>query len=131
LAALYRRRWEIETHFAELKTTMKMDVLRCETVAGVRKKPAMYALVYNRVRLVMLRAARGQGTEVSRISFIDALRWLAEARCVIQELELVENPVRRPRLEPRVRKRRPKSYPLMTKTRRQLREELLLQRVRA
>ncbi|MCE9551914.1 MAG: transposase [Planctomycetes bacterium] len=28
LAGLYRRRWEIETNFAHLKTTMGMDVLR-------------------------------------------------------------------------------------------------------
>lgn len=86
LAELYRRRWEIETHFAELKTTMKMDVLRCQTVEGVLKELSMYALVYNLVRLVMMRAAREQGTEMGRISFIDALRWLAAARCEPQPL---------------------------------------------
>ena len=40
---------------------MKMDVLRCETVAGVSKELLMFALVYNLVRLVMLEASRRQG----------------------------------------------------------------------
>ena len=38
LADLFRRRWEIETNFAHLKTTMKMDVLKCKTVEGVLKE---------------------------------------------------------------------------------------------
>ena len=38
--------------------------------------------------------------------------------------KLVVNPHRPNRLEPRVRKRRPKTYPLMTKPRRQLKKDL-------
>ena len=37
LARVYHRRWRVETAFAHLKTTMKMDVLKCETVDGVLK----------------------------------------------------------------------------------------------
>ena len=59
---------------------MKMDVLRCETVAGVSKEMLMFALVYNLVRLVMLEASRRQNVPVERISFVEALRWLTEAR---------------------------------------------------
>jgi hypothetical protein len=44
LAELYRRRWEVEGHLKSLKTTMKMEVLRCETVAGVSKELLMFAL---------------------------------------------------------------------------------------
>src|SRR3954468_8953809 len=80
LAGLYRKRWEVEGDLKNLKTTMKMDVLRCETVAGVSKELLMFALVYNLVRLVMLEASRRQGVPVDRISFVDALRWLSEAR---------------------------------------------------
>lgn len=79
LAALYRRRWEIETNFAHLKTTMRMDVLRCQSLPGVLKELAMFALVYNLVRLVMRSAARTMEVPVERISFVDALRWLAQA----------------------------------------------------
>jgi hypothetical protein len=38
LAELYRSRWRVETNFAHLKTTLAMDVLRCQTEAGVRKE---------------------------------------------------------------------------------------------
>ena len=80
LAELYRSRWEVETNFGYLKTTMKMDVLHCKTVPGVFKELTMYVLVYNLVRLVMLEAARRQQVHVERISFIDAWRWLRPAR---------------------------------------------------
>ncbi len=131
LAELYRGRWEIEVNLRHLKTTMKMDVLRCETVAGVSKELLMYALVYNLVRLVMLEASHRQGVAVARISFVDALRWLASAQPGESLPALVVNPDRRDRVEPRVRKRRPKQYPLMKKPRSELRKALLEQEVAA
>jgi hypothetical protein len=76
---LYGQRWQIETNFRHLKQTLRMDVLRCQTIEGVRKELTMYALVYNLVRLVMCEAASHQGVPVERISFVDAVRWLAEA----------------------------------------------------
>jgi len=44
LAGLFRDRWEIETNFGHLKTTMKMDVLKCKTVDGVLKELQVFAL---------------------------------------------------------------------------------------
>jgi len=129
LAGLYRRRWEIETNFAHLKTTMGMDVLHCKSVEGVLKELTMYALVYNLARLVMLAAARSQSAPLAQISFVDALRWLAEACHREPKLELQINPLRRNRLEPRVRKRRPKEYPLLKHPRCQLRQQLLKKQV--
>src|SRR2546422_10412739 len=79
LAALYGLRWRIETNLAHLKTTMGMEVLHCQSVAGVLKEMTIYSLVYNLVRLVMLKAAEEQHTTVTSISFVDALRWLTEA----------------------------------------------------
>ena len=131
LAELYRKRWEVEGNLKNLKITMKMDVLRCETVAGVSKELLMFALVYNLVRLVMVEASRRQGVAVDRISFVDALRWLCEARPGVALPKLVVNPDRADRVEPRVRKRRPKQYPLMTKPRSELRKALLEKRVAA
>lgn len=124
LATLFRDRWEIETNFGHLKTTMKMDVLKCTTVAGVLKELHIFALIYNLVRQVMLIAAEQQQVDFRRISFIDALRWLQTAVPGDAVPVLVVNPLRRNRLEPRVRKRRPKEYPLMRKPRRQLQNEL-------
>ncbi len=124
LAELFRQRWEIETNFGHLKTTMKMDVLKCKTVDGVLRELHVFALVYNMVRQVMLEASRRQEVDVGRISFIDAIRWLQTAQPGDDLPKLVVNPYRPNRLEPRVRKRRPKQYPLMTKPRKQLKKEL-------
>ncbi len=124
LAEQFRQRWEIETNFGHLKTTMKMDVLKCKTVDGVLGELQMFALVYNMVRQVMLEAARRQKVDVHRISFIDALRWLQTARPGDDLPRLVVNPHRPNRLEPRVIKRRPKQYSLMKTPRRQLKKQL-------
>jgi IS4 transposase len=77
LAELYRRRWQVETSLAHLKTTMQMDVLHCKTVPGVLKELMVFAIVYNLVRLVMWQSATLQHTAVERIGFLDALRWLS------------------------------------------------------
>lgn len=131
LAALYRRRWEIETNFAHLKTTMRMDVLRCQSVPGVLKELTMFALVYNLVRLVMRAAARMLEVPVEQISFVDALRWLAQASEGTPHLAVRVNRLRRNRCEPRVRKRRPKEFTRMNIPRCQLRQQLLAQRLNA
>jgi hypothetical protein len=77
LAKLYRRRWQVETALAQLKTTMRMDVLYCKTVPRVLKELMVFAIVYNLVHLVMWQSATLQHTTVERISFLDALRWLS------------------------------------------------------
>jgi hypothetical protein len=109
---------------------MKMEVLHCHSVDGVLKELAMFALVYNLVRIVMLEAARRQKAPVQRISFVDALRWLRTAQPGTPLPKLVINPHRPNRLEPRVVKRRPKSYPLMTKPRAKLRKDLPQKRLK-
>jgi hypothetical protein len=131
LAALYRRRWEIETNFAHLKTTMRMDVLHCKTVEGVLKELSIYALVYNLARMVMLAGSEAQGVPLARVSFVDALRWLAQACNRQTELTLRINPHRPNRIEPRVKKRRPKQYDLMNQPRRQLKQLLLARKLTA
>jgi hypothetical protein len=131
LLDLRLRRWDVETNIGHLKTTMKMDVLRCQTEAGVRKELAVFSLVYNLVRVVMLEAARRQEVPVSRISFADALHWMRHAQPGDAMPELVVNPYRPDRPEPRCKKRRPKQYDLMNKPRDQLRRALKKQRKRA
>src|SRR4029079_4890307 len=76
LAELYHRRWQVELNFRHIKTSMKMDVLRCETVAGVLKELAVFCLAYNLVRSVMGESARLRGIAPDRVSLIDAVRWL-------------------------------------------------------
>jgi hypothetical protein len=106
-----------------------MDVLKCETEAGVLKELAVFALVYNLVRVVMCEAGRRQGVCAERISFIDALRWLSSAPPGTPLPKLVVNPVRPDRIEPRGQKRRAKKYPYMIRARAELRECILSQQL--
>ena len=126
LAELYSCRWRIEVDLKHLKITMNMDVLRCETVEGVLKELAVFALAYNLVRSVMVESAAAQGVAAERISLVDAVRWLiGEEGATVAALHV--NPARPGRFEPRVVKRRPKQYRLMNRPRAELRKELVAQ----
>jgi len=93
VAELYGHRWQIETCFDHLKTTMKMGVLRCKTLDGVMKELIMYLAVYNLIRLLRLKAAGRQQVDAARISFIDAMRLLAAKRINLPGVEtLIVNP---------------------------------------
>jgi len=130
LADLYYRRWQVELNFRHMKITMKMDVLRCETVEGVLKELAMFSLAYNLIRSAMVESGRLQGVAPERVSLVDTARWLIGDGDE-DESVLRVNPARRGRVEPRVKKRRPKQYPLMTKPRSGLRKQLAAKQVAA
>jgi DDE family transposase len=130
LAELYRLRWQVETSLAHLKTTMQMDVLHCKTVPGVLKELTVFAIVYNLVRLVMCQSATLQRLSIERSSFIDALRWLGASGTGVPLEALIVNPVRPHRVEPRIKKRRPKSFPFMITPRQELRQQLVQQECR-
>ncbi len=125
LARLYERRWQVETNLRHLKQTLGMDVLRCRTFPGVMKELLLFVVAYNLVRRLMVAAARRQAVEANRISFVDALRWLRQAKRGEEVPRLKVNPERPGRCEPRARKRRPKQYDLMNKPRAVLRAALL------
>lgn len=114
-----------------LKQTLGLDVLRCKTVDGVMKELAIFVIVYNLVRLVMLRSAEQQGVAPDRISFIDALRWLCFAPSGESTPNLLINPHRPGRHQPRVLKRRKGRYSYMTKPRPELLERLGITAVKA
>ena len=123
IARLYGLRWEIETNFRHLKTTMKMEHLKCQSADGAMKELMVIALVYNLVRAAMIQAAHRQDVEdANRISFIGALRWLTLRLPLAKTHALTPlpvNPIRTGRNQPRVKKRRMKEYDLMTKPRRE------------
>lgn len=131
IAELYGVRWQVETHFGELKTTLRMRKVKSKNSQGVLKELVVYALVYNLVHLVMLRAARGQGVTPDRVSFIDAVRWLLCAEPGEPLGVLVINLRRKDRHEPRVVKDREDTYTKMTKPREELRKALKKQAINA
>lgn len=118
VAQLYQRRWQAEVNLRHLKHTMNMNVLRCRTKAGVRKELWMYIIAYNLVRGVMLDEARRTGTDLDRISFIDAL----DAIRFASDTALTLHPHRPGRYDPRVIKRKRDRYPYLTRPRDQLRQ---------
>jgi hypothetical protein len=123
-AELYGLRWAVETHVAELKAALKMHRVRCQTEEGVRKELAAYCLVYNLAHAVMPEAARRQRVDPSRVSFLDAARWPQNADPGEPLPDLVVNPGREGRHEPRVTRTRHGAYPAMTKPRAVLRKAL-------
>jgi Transposase DDE domain len=79
-SGLYRRRWEIETTFAELKVSQGMEGgLRSRTPQGVQYEIASHVLLYLLVRWLMVEAAVAQGRkDALRLSFVEALRELLD-----------------------------------------------------
>ena len=142
IAALFRRRWEIETDLRHVKTTMHMDVLRTESPEMVRKEIWAHLLAYNLIRTLLWDAAVHHSRSPLRLSFKGAMQqmmalWpfsaLSTSRrdltvcyhTLLRAIATQKVPHRPNRYEPRMRKRRPKTYPLMTKPRHQLKKELL------
>jgi hypothetical protein len=122
IVRLYGHRWNIETCFNQLKTHAKMNTLKSKTVEGVLKELIMYLIVWNLVRMTMMKFARRAGVSVWRVSFIDAMRWL----CALLRpsapiaMRLLINPDRPGRWEPRKLKRRLKEYDLLKEPRQNL-----------
>jgi hypothetical protein len=124
IGGLYERRWEGEVDIRSVKSTMKMDVLRCKSPEMVRKEIWAHLLAYNLLRTVMAVAASESDVEPSKISFkgakqaltafapkLEAARPEERARLVDVMLATVayHRVGNRPgRWEPRARKRRPK-----------------------
>jgi transposase len=140
IVRLYNKRWDVELDLKHLKTTLGMDILRCKTPSMVRKEIYVYLLAYNLLRSLMWSAGTTYGTPPLRLSlqgtrhhlnnFIPQLlnnqskkrlQIYSTLLKVIAHKAVLERPARS---EPRVRKRRPKAYPLMTKPRHELNKQL-------
>ena len=144
LATLYRARWNAELDLRSLKETLQMDVLRCKTPALVRKELWTHILAYNLIRTIMAQAASQQGIEPRSLSFKGAVQTLAAFQPVIAHLgendadtllEIYQHLLdaiashrvadRPDRIEPRLRKRRPKHYAYLRKPRQEAQRDLL------
>lgn len=132
LALLFRRRWQVEVCFRDIKTTMSLDVLRTQSPAMIEKEILLQATAYNLVRALMLAAARQHDVRPERLSFKGTVAVLhaflplldgggksAAARYENLLLALASAPVplRPNRSEPRAVKRRPKPYQYLTQPR--------------
>src|SRR5262249_21369892 len=66
---LYERRWDGEVDIRSIKSTMKMDILRCKTPVMVRKEIWAHLLAYNLLRAAMAVAASEHGIAPREVSF--------------------------------------------------------------
>ena len=144
LATLYRARWQAELDLRSLKETMQMRVLRCKTPELVRKELWTHILAYNLIRTIIAQAASKHGLEPRSISFKGAIQTLEALQPVIalkagdddecrsglyqQVLDAIATHRvgdRPDRVEPRLRKRRPKHYGFLRKPRAETKRDLL------
>jgi hypothetical protein len=140
LAALYRRRWQVELSFRQIKTARSMEHLAVRSPEMIARSLAMHLLAYQLIRGLMQEAAQSWDVPLERISFqgaVDAARPFGEALLrartkgqrtglraeLLRILAADAVPERPGRREPRALKRRPKRYPRLDGPRRQYREQ--------
>ena len=135
LIALYLRRWRIELCLRDVKTTLGLERLRCQSPAMVRKELLAGLIAHNLIRCVLAEAAQVHAVELEPLSLkgaVDALRQysavIAQARTNRLKRKLWQDllrtlvrdvvPLRPGRTEPRAVKHRPKPFPLLNRPRR-------------
>lgn len=122
LSALFVRRWHVELDLRNLKTTCGMDVLRCQTPQMNDKQLWVHLLAYNAIRLLMAQAASHAGVDPRGLSFKHTVQlctqWTAHVisnkanwQALLALIAQCKVAHRSGRIEPRMRKRRPKPYP--------------------
>jgi len=137
LGELYRRRWNVELDLRNIKKTLGMDVLSCLTPHMNEKQMWVHLLAYNLIRLLMAQAAVSAGIHPRQISFKHTLQiwtqWIcrglqshsrgchADLFRLIAQARVGHRPGR---IEPRMRKRRPKPYQWLNVPRAQARWQI-------
>ena len=130
LKSLYDSRWNIELDLRNIKTTLGMERLSCQTPAMAIKEIWVYLLAYNLIRLMMAQAALLARRLPRQLSFKHTVQiWIAWTEhanqfddddkldglfVLIAQQRVGDRPGR---IEPRALKRRPRPYPLLTKPR--------------
>jgi hypothetical protein len=139
LNSLYQRRWNIELDFRNIKTTLGLDVLSCKTPQMCEKEMWVYLLAYNLIRLLMAQAALQSAIHPRQLSFKHTVQvwteWVTRglacegstnAQILFQTIAQLRVAKRPGRLEPRARKRRPKSYQWLKVPRQTARQQIRL-----
>lgn len=112
----------IEIDLRNLKTTTGMDVLSCQTPEMNEKQLWVHLLAYNVIRLLMAQAASYADVDPRSLSFKHTVQlwteWVARGLSATTDNQRLFTLIaqckvghRSGRIEPRMRKRRPKPYP--------------------
>lgn len=139
LAELYARRWQVELDLRNIKTTLGMEVLSCRTPQMVVKEMWVHLLAYNLIRLLMAQAAAAAEVHPRELSFKHTVQlwteWTSRRPCsaaahtadLFRLIAQIKVGDRAGRIEPRMRKRRPKPYPWLKVPRAQARSQIATQ----
>src|SRR5438034_2435036 len=134
----YLRRWRLEMCLDDLKTTLKMDVLRGRSPEMAHKELYIRLIAHNLIRCTVAQAATEHRVELERISFkgsLDALRHFSQAMArrskkkrrelwaeLLSTLAADLVPERPGRREPRAVKRKKNKYPRLDAPRNKFRD---------
>lgn len=136
IIAAYARRWRLEMCFDDLKTTLGMESLRCQSPEMVEKELLVFLTAHNLVRWLLAQTAQAAHCDPERLSFkgaLDAFRQWSEAMAqapargrarqelwtkLLRTIAADAVPWRPGRSEPRAVKT-PSKYPKLNKPRRQ------------
>jgi hypothetical protein len=135
----YLRRWRLEMCLDDLKTTLKMDMLRGRSPEMVQKEFYARLIAHNLIRCLAAQAAAEHDVALERISFkgsLDALRHFSQARArarskkkrrelwaqLLNTLAADLVPERPGRREPRAVKRKKNKYPRLNMPRHKFRD---------
>lgn len=135
IAAWYQRRWQVELYFDDIKTSLRMDTLRCKNPHTIARELLMHMIAYNLVRHLLVSAeplrpldARDALSFKGAMDRFDQWQWTiwsapnaTHARRrhadLLQSIADDPVPIRPGRKEPRVCKDRQNKYTFMTKPR--------------
>ena len=139
LSRLYGLRWNVELDLRNIKTTLGMDVLSCQTPQMNEKEMWVHLLAYNLIRLLMTQAALDAGIHPRELSFKHTVQmwmeWISQRlsnnpalhnRTLLRLIAQLNVGNRPGRIEPRARKRRPKPYPWLKVPRAQARRHIAI-----
>lgn len=129
---LYKKRWNIEVDFRNIKSTLDLHSFKCKSPEMVIKEMWINFLAYNLIRTLMLESALYSKILPRQISFKSSLQlYISYLQNSILDYEkllrLVGEKIvgnRAGRIEPRALKKRPNNFPLLMKHRNIAREEI-------
>lgn len=144
ILAAYGKRWRMEMCLDDLKTTLGMKELSCQTPEMVQKELLMFLTAHNLLRWIMAQAVQSAGAKLEQISFkgtLDGFRQWSQAMAIagycqdqvtiarlweefLKALAADLVPRRPGRREPRAVKSPRSKYPRLNKSRAQYVERL-------
>lgn len=133
-----KKRWKVETLIEEMKIWVGADVLRSKSVEGIYKELYARIIGLNLIHWLILKAAKKHAQQPERLSVSAALRLAATYsqkmsvapawrvpllyKQMLEGIAASKIPERPNRLEPRMKKRKPKDYPTLKISRTQWRQ---------